>query len=994
MFAQKDGRTRALYVLLGLIVVGFAFLMVAGTVMAEVNQEDSSVDNANKFLEPGESVTFQVGIRMVKDGTDPYETDVNLTISSASSGWTNEFVGVHDWHIDASGWKYTTVRVTAPTDGEVDDYLETYVFIANSNGTDTGSILFRTTIEQIYQITLNITGTTEFAGDVEEDVAFILNVWNLGNGDDTITLAHTQTPGDLEVTYSDPGAVSGGSKKNTPITVTIGPYAKAKEYYLTFTATSENLEETDTQQINITVNPNYEYTFSCDDTTQSTVPELEASYSFTLTNLGNSKLTYNLSFTGDTTGETGIWDINLNPATKTLDVNQTQVFIVEITPPEDSPAEGPNKTKSFTITATPSEGLAQAGPVDIAVDTTVLQEYEAHMSGSSPSIYTLPEEQVDVEISVFNDGNAEDRFNLYSGSPSGWTVQFIPQTVIDIDRTTFLNITARITIGQDAPYGGQDIDVWAISDGDPMVNASLRLTIYVAEKFDSKLTNNDTATKSVFTKSEDQTVSFNLTLENTGNRRTTFDLNLNDQDATGWNFAFDNTEPQLDPAQVTDIQLTITAKQKHEAGNYVFKINATMEDSNYSNQLTYTVTVTTYREFSIISVQINESKSDRFPHNSTVTTSGDVYADIVVKNIGNGDDTVELKMDLPTGWSDKGFIPGSIIDIDYNMQDTVEMKFTIGTEALNQEYPIIIWANSTTEQNAVPKSKTQMVSVQQTFDVEALIQGVNSKETDPEDSVTFQVLIKNEGNGEDNFLIEVDNKLIDWQYTFTPSATLTIEANSQERVNLTVTPDGKASKADYTVIFNASTTGDYDNSQQVIVSVRQLYDFDLACSPSQKIGYPEWTINYTLDVINQGTGPDQITLESEMWPMDTDVIITVENPTVNLILDQINHTKIVVTIPSKIDVDPGTYFIYINGTSDNGTIQDADDIIISQELQLVIKPVFHCTIPSTSRTLALDPASSSSSGPAPTRPGASTGRRRGRQRRSSTPRRRSLVTLT
>ncbi len=928
--------------------VVFFFMIVTTAALGDVDIDDTNTP-AGKEVDPGDSVTYQIGIKATKDGSSPYETDVTLTLSTPSSGWTTEFVGSNSWHIDASGWKYTNVRVTAPGDVEYQESEETYVSISNTNGTEPANIYIETTVGRGGWHLLSMVGNPRLNGSVETTVNIPFKLENHWNYNQTFDIGITHSPGDISVIGPSSLYVLSGATEYFNLTVDIG-MATAKVYYITVSATDDEGETTSSVPFNFTVLPYYSYQFECEDTSLSTFPGQEAQYNFTLTNRGNSEVRYDLSYSGTLDD----WTIGMNPAYAILDTNETATFRVEITPDENAPAEGPDRTKTITITATPDEGSAQAPAIDINVTTTVLQVYEAHLEGESPGEYTLPEDSVDVEIYLHNDGNAEDRFYLSSSEPSGWLIQFIPQTTMDVDRFDNESVIARITIGEDAPYGGHNVKIYAQSQGDTSIMVNLTLTVYVEEKFDCKLTNLGSSSDEVMTRYQDRSAMFNFSVENAGNRNTEFDLEVIDVSSTGWICALDNNQPDLDGGEVENVQLTITAEHKFEAGTYQFRVRALMEDLNYSNELTYQVQVEKYSVFRIVAISIDEINSSRYPYSAEGNGTGVVNADVWIENIGNDNDTAELEMWLPAGWLDLGIDPDHQIDIGYEEQASARISFRVGSDALNQEYSVWLYANSTLP-DGTDVSKSLQVSVQQAYAVEVQVSGINTKETYPAEAVTFDIIIKNEGNGEDTISIDVDNKQADWDYIFTPSASPVITANDQTTVTLTVTPAGDAPKGEYEVKLNATTHGEYDKNQQVVVSVRQLYDFELTSPNPQKNGDPNWVVNYTLQVVNKGTGSDEVELEASMWPRDSDAIITIEDTWIDLAVYEINTTTITVELPDANKLDPSTYIIYVNGTSENGTVSPSDDIVVTEVFTLVVNPVYSLLLSSQTDALEGEP---------------------------------------
>ncbi len=936
MFAQKNGRTRALLVLAGLLVVGFVFLMMTtGNAVADVDNDATSVDSANKEVEANKSVTYQVGVRLTKDGSSPYETDISLSLSTPTTDWSNEFVGgVSSWHVTNSGWKYTSVKITAPADAEVGDYEETYVTITNTNGTEEAPIYFRTDILFEDDVDIVVIGSDSRFGNVSEDVSFNLRIFNYGNGDDQIQINLTQTPGDLTTTFGELHSLAAGASKPVPVQVTIGRYATAKKYSLIFNAESVQGSDSETAQINITVNEDYTYSITVDDAAKNGLPNEWIEYNLTFNNSGNVRVDFDVTIVEDISP----WTFSINPSSFTLDESDERVINVKVQPDDDALAD---TTIDTTVVIVPEVG--KGTNTSIVLSTEVDQIFDVHLEGTAPSGKIMPGEWGNATITVVNDGNGEDTFSMLAQVPEDWGFNFDPSATLTVAGNSQDTLTLRVYVHEDASYGPHNVYCNATSTGDESVSSiPLALAVEVDQDYGVEIGTYGEANKAVDIQNQAKVIGFNFTITNDGNRQDTFTFEYVDEDSTGWgSITFSPTSIELDPDESAEIQFSVKVPVEYTAGDYQWTVRAQMGDSSYSAPLVFTVTVDQYYDFDIMTGTINATTSDLDPE-------GTVYVDLQVKNIGNDRATVEFDAVRPTGWDFYTFTPSSIV-LDEAEETIIVLEIEIGEDALDDTYAVTVEAISkatllTTDTYDVS------INVNQVFDCKVTIPGVDSQHADPGEAITFTVRLHNEGNGEDNIKIEISNPAVDWTYEFS-QGNPEIDANSNVNLTLTVTPPDDAAEDTYAINFNATTgpgNSVFHNTAGVTVVVDQLYDIGLTTPVEQVSSKPENTVYFYINVENKGTGPDSIEMEEVSSELPTEATVTLINTTHSITAGMVNRSTIRVDLPEKEDIDLGAFNITYQATSENGTAyDDTDDIVKEITFTIVIEPVYELFLTSS-----------------------------------------------
>jgi uncharacterized membrane protein len=182
------------------------------------------------------------------------------------------------------------------------------------------------------------------------------------------------------------------------------------------------------------------------------------------------------------------------------------------------------------------------------------------------------------------------------------------------------------------------------------------------------------------------------------------------------------------------------------------------------------------------------------------------------------------------------------------------------TEAKNG-YILIVRAIS--EDGETTNSKNIYINVQQIYEVSVQVSGDSSKKGDPGDELSYQILVKNKGNGDDTFTLSLEGEKAAWG-----SVLDEVELTSGESitVNLTVNIDDDATVGDNDIIVRGSSEDNpsVNDTGTVKVTVNKQFKVDVIVSSMS--GDPGSTITYNVRIQNEGTGVDTFSVSIDDYP--------------------------------------------------------------------------------------------------------------------------------
>jgi hypothetical protein len=263
-----------------------------------------------------------------------------------------------------------------------------------------------------------------------------------------------QTPFDLDVNWDEPSMLPGDF------------------WYAQFSVGTDGASAGNLGYVNVDLEF-YEASFgvSLAPTTQDGYgyPGGTVDYTLTLTNLGNTTDTYNLTFAGN------LWGTNLSVNSLTLAGGQSANFQVGVYVAVDTLA-GAMDTATITATSTTDPLLTAEAVVNSYANTV----YAIDLAPASDSAVDSPGVVVTYLLTLSNLGNIEDTITV-AASDNLWEVN-LPETSFVVPVGGTAEVTVEVTIPLDALNGDFDlVTITATSEGGVTAISELTTTAFVEQ---------------------------------------------------------------------------------------------------------------------------------------------------------------------------------------------------------------------------------------------------------------------------------------------------------------------------------------------------------------------------------------------------------------------------------------------------------------------------------------------------------------------------------
>jgi len=793
-----------------------------------------------------------------------------------------------------------------------------------------GAIIFATDYASAGPIVLiNITGqqsgTSIETGDPGQDILFDVRVENNGDTIATINLTIIGTPVTWGSTLTGTDfTVSAGSSVTEILTVHI--YEEALE---TATASMTVKDSTNNKQDTCTVNVDQTFglIYESADTIKSSLPDSIITFTLPINNTGNGVDTTSFSDIGAPQD----WEVSYDN-TKNLPAFSLVNFGVSVY----IPAGTNSGTYSVSMTGTSEDTITTTTKT---LTITVEAEYGLIVTTlPSASLEVSPGGKATYTLEVTNEGNAQDRFDLAIESKTvGWTVTLLTQTTPKLSAGESYEVTMHVRSpinALDSDLGYANVTV-SSQENESQNETAFTITTILQERYLSLGVDNSTVSGA-----QDDTVTFNFELTNSGNGQDRVDITATPPD--GWSSP--NISPiffTLDSGQTDQftVQQTIPSDALNEG--YTLLVTAqSRDDANASTQASVTVDVD--QEFGV-QVSIPGSNSKDVNPGDTVSYTFDV------KNKGNGEDTFSIDQSgIPAGWS--WVLSDSSVTINPGEIQTVNLTVTVPGD-YEQFGPLEaeVIATSDGDAQVSDNSSKIIINIQKFYNV-VLSSNSLAKSAFPEEVINYTITITNEGNAEDLIKVEVDDgPYSDW--TSLDSSLFTIGPNNNSVATLSVEiPDNQEAAKYY---INLTATSEYADDKGLVVTdtistkttVKPLYEVYLFPDGGNlKEAAAGESVAYMLGVQNRGLDVDTFDMEfSGDYPFTNWVVMDYENYTVtDLASNAIQQISFSVDIPANVHENhPGLTSGIINIT---GTSRGDPDQSYAISFETVVKAEYGATL--------------------------------------------------
>ncbi len=593
-----------------------------------------------------ETADASAGVSYTLNVTNNGNTDDTINLATSGTAATLSQTSIS---LTSGASTEVTLTISADALANAGNYEVKVTATSQGNNSETAEVTTTTAILPVYGVTLmgdNLTKQTKIAN---VGVSYALQVTNTGNTEDTIVLGSSaevgiggivlgsfresddQVPmGQLEI------VLAAGASAEVIFTAMGDLLTRSGEYKIKVTATSQ-ADSTKTAQITTTTTilPVYDVTLvGVDDLTTETADASEGvSYTFTVTNTGNTDDTINLVTSGDVTAILSNASVPLASGVSTnvtLTISGNALanagdYAVKV----KATSQG-DSTKTAEITAT----------------TTILPVYDVTLAG----VGNLTTETADASggisytLNVTNNGNTDDTINL---ATSGDTAATLSESSVPLASGVSTNITLTISDGALATAGNYEVKVTATSQGDNTKTAEVSTTTTILSVYSITLVGVRDA--------EEEGVSYTLTVTNTGNTDDVVDLATSDAAAT-----LSQTSLSIVSGASAEATLTFSTDALETAGDYEVQVIATSQGDN-TKTAEITLTTTTAPVYGVMLQGKGELEG------ATTDPLAGVSYTLTITNTGNTDDTIVLASSAEVG------IEGSVLGSFRESDDQVPM---------------------------------------------------------------------------------------------------------------------------------------------------------------------------------------------------------------------------------------------------------------------------------------------------------------------------------
>ena len=598
----------------------------------------------------------------------------------------------------------------------------------------------------------------------------------------------------------------------------------------------------------------YDHKMTFTPSTQSGDPEEQLQYTITIENLGDNDDTYDMSVTNSTipNGYTAF----IIPTELSVEEDEagTATLFVKIANRTTNTAEG-GDTAQISFKSKSQNADSGGKTKTQTASLTVNNVYGTTLLPSIGEKNVNPNENVKFEISVKNTGgNTEDSVTIsFSGNGvDQWDITPQPSTLtLDIDELAYFNLS--VTPDIEATAGLKSISVIATSEDGETV-ASTSVTVKVNQLPALQVDKVGTSSKDV---EAGKRVYYSFDVTNKGNAVDTFNLVVDTSSLpTGWDASLDQDKISNlgvdENITLTDV-LVVKAPDDAAAEAETSIIVTISSDYNSSVNSTYTSRTTVLQNYEPKLTIVGEDTMSAKPEEQVNFT-------IKIANDGNGEDDISLA--LIGGNSSWGQLGDSAFTLEAGTNGTTTLRVTPpkDTEAKNG-YILIVRATS--EDDTTTNSRNIFINVNQIYEVSVQVSGDSSKKGDPGDELSYQILVKNKGNGDDTFTLSLEGEKADWG-----SILDEVELTSGESitVNLTVNIDDDATVGDNDIIVRGTSEDNpsVNDTGTVKVTVNKQFKVDVIVSSMS--GDPGSTISYAVRIQNEGTGDDTFSVSIDDYP--------------------------------------------------------------------------------------------------------------------------------
>ncbi|MGQ9583439.1 MAG: S8 family serine peptidase [Thermoplasmatota archaeon] len=416
--------------------------------------------------------------------------------------------------------------------------------------------------------------------------------------------------------------------------------------------------------------------------------------------------------------------------------------------------------------------------------------YDIEISCADPIRRVDPGRAASFELVLRNLGNAPDVVSLLllGELPEGWTAS-LDKPSLGLGPGEVATVGAALTAPSDAlAFTAVSITVRAVSGGNSTRTAEARLSAEVNQLFGMELEAPSTENWVV----PGSVAVHRFTLRNTGNGPDSAALEVRGA-PDGWRALLSAQRVSLQANQSAGLSLLVQAPEFARA---LSQASLTISCSFGGHGSAELVLTTRVSQLAAIEMELVEG-------DETISPGATAELTFMIRNLGNGPDTVSLDAELPENWRGEWLRPRTTVEPgDYSLET---LTVSAPPEALAGEEELIVRAVSGVDAG-VGAELGVPVEVRQYYGLR-LSAPVRRATVEAGNWTDFELTVANTGNGVDTFFLERDDSLPpDWRVTIKPSQ-LTLLPDGNATVTVRVHTPSNATEGSYGLIVSVYSWG-------------------------------------------------------------------------------------------------------------------------------------------------------------------------------------------
>jgi uncharacterized membrane protein len=599
-----------------------------------------------------------------------------------------------------------------------------------------------------------------------------------------------------------------------------------------------------------------------------------AVFTFTVQNVGTMPDSYDLSL-GSHTWTTTLSTGSVGPLAP--DASAT-VYVSVTVPPAavGSTFDGSSVTAQSVISPAISDTSTFV--------TTATDNYAVRLDPASDSQTGGPGEVVTYTLTLYNDGNITDTYELTT-TLSTWPTLLSSDTVGPLAPWSDVSLKVYVTVPITVTNDQYDVAT-IIAQGTGVSDQSL-LTTTAVVVYGVALTPH----AAVGYGNPGHTVTYTLAVKNSGNGIDSYTLTLGTTHTWTTTLSAGDVGP-LSPGDTADVEVTVTIPgDAGDGDNDAVRVTATSQADGGAADSSWLTTT------AVVQIITRGVALEPATHIQSGAPGTLVVTHLTVTNTGSITDVIILRADGNAWTTD---VSPTSVPLPSLGAETVAVTVTIPATATNGQYDV---ATITAQATDVSDQSVLTTTAVVVHDVD-LMPDVGTKYGNPGQTVTYTLSVKNTGEGTDSYTLTLGTAHA-WTTTLSAGNVGPLDIGETADLEVYVVIPGVASNgASDAVSVTATSQGDRsvtDTTWLTTTATTQIVTRGVEIGPPSATGsgLAGSVVTYTLAVTNTGSVTDSIALAASdhTWP-------TVIDPT-GVLLRSLEQEMVVVSVTIPIAATPG-----------------------------------------------------------------------------------------